>query len=544
MKKIFIASIYLALGTSGLLLTSCRSTDTDSNLVSGTPTAVSFNLTGTEFSNGTAAAQASVDRKDAVIAESSVQKQTTMIDPSTVIVAELSPVSGSIKSSTQAAVGKAVLAAVPGNALGAGIQFRVIAYNQADGSFQAYQDYTVGQQAVPMMLNVGATYTMVVYSYGTITLPAITSGEKTNINNAQVNYDDTNRDFMYYNQSNYIPVKGSNVLNITLRHKVAQITTIINSNGMGNIASVANAVLTPHYSNGIIPLSSGVMTGRSTLTTGVPLQFSNTTSTTSVAAPVFINSDTAGNKTGSFSADITLGSTTVTKNLANTFKITPGYKSNLTINIEKCGAMVNGVWRTFMCHNLGADTTADPFIPVAAIHGAKYQWGVQTGTPQRYFTQAQDQDPANTYPSSSLWTSNNDTPNGSWDNSSSGGVANPCPSGYRVPSDQEWQAVVNENSMKSVGTWSTSALNPTYGAGMSFGSGLMLPASGVRVNGSLQERGYSGYYWSSTIAPLSASGQSLSLQFYNTFNRPSATTGGFSSIIRTYGLNVRCISVN
>ena len=369
MKKIFIASIYLVLGTTGLLLTSCRSTDTESNLVSGAPTAVNFNLTGTEFSGGTATAQASVEGKGVAFTEASVQKQTVMVDPSTVIVAELSPVSGSIKSSTQASVGKAALAAVPGNALGAGIQFRVIAYNQADGSFQAFQDYTVGQQAVPMMLNVGATYTMVVYSYGTITLPAITSGEKTNINNAQVNYDDANRDFMYYNQSNYIPVKGSNVLNITLRHKVAQITTIINSNGMGNIASVANAVLTPHYSNGTIPLSSGVMTGRSTLTTGVPLQFSNTTSTTSVAAPVFINADTGGNKTGSFSADISLGSTIVTRNLANTFKITPGYKSNLTINIEKCGAMVNGVWSVFMCHNLEADTTADPFTPAAS-----YTW--------------------------------------------------------------------------------------------------------------------------------------------------------------------------
>ncbi|MCL1668181.1 fibrobacter succinogenes major paralogous domain-containing protein [Elizabethkingia ursingii] len=536
MKKIFIASIYLALGTSGLLLTSCRSTDTESNLVSGAPTAVSFNLTDTEFSNGTAAAQASVDGKGAVITESSVQKQTTMIDPSTAIVAELSPASGNIKSSSQASVGKASLAAVPGSALGAGIQFRVIAYNQADGSFQAFQDYTVGQQAVPMMLNVGATYTMVVYSYGTITLPAVTSGEKTNINNAQVNYDDANRDFMYYNQSNYIPVKGSNVLNITLRHKVAQITTIINSNGMGNIASVANAVLTPHYSNGTIPLSSGVMTGRSTLTTGVPLQFSNTTSTTSVAAPVFINADTGGNKTGSFSADITLGSTT--KNLVNTFKITPGYKSNLTININKCGAMVNGVWRVFSCHNMGADATADPFTPAAAIHGAKYQWGAKTGEAGKYVSQADDQ----SMTSVSGWNNTTNPDNSLWGNTTKG-PNDPCPSGYRVPAQSEWAAVFNENTGTRVGNWGVFGTT-TYGSAYYISSAskpnsLMLPAAGYRGNGLILTRGQEAVYWSgtpsSTLIGLSLRIDQFTVTSETTFNAGNS---------KTNGLSVRCISEN
>ncbi|PUB26379.1 uncharacterized protein (TIGR02145 family) [Elizabethkingia sp. YR214] len=536
MKKIFIASIYLVLGTTGLLLTSCRSTDTESNLVSGAPTAVNFNLTGTEFSGGTATAQASVEGKGVAFTEASVQKQTVMVDPSTVIVAELSPVSGSIKSSTQASVGKAALAAVPGNALGAGIQFRVIAYNQADGSFQAFQDYTVGQQAVPMMLNVGATYTMVVYSYGTMTLPAITSGEKTSINNAQVNYDDANRDFMYYNQSNYIPVKGSNVLNITLRHKVAQITTIINSNGMGNIASVANAVLTPHYSNGTIPLSSGVMTGRSTLTAGVPLQFSNTSPTTSVAAPVFINADTGGNKTGSFSADISLGSTTVTKNLANTFKITPGYKSNLTINIEKCGAMVNGVWRTFMCHNLGAEIAADPFTPAAAIHGAKYQWGAQTGEAGRYVSQTDDQ----SMTSVSGWNTTMNTDNSLWGDTTKG-PNDPCPSGFRLPAQTEWAAVINENTGARVGNWVFNVT--TYGSAYYFSSAsrpnsLMLPAAGYRPDGLILSRGKEANYWSGTTLD-GINSKRLSITGFTV----TADTN-FNGQPRTDGLSVRCISVN
>ena len=41
---------------------------------------------------------------------------------------------------------------------------------------------------------------MVVYSYGATSLPAISVGEKANISTAQVNYDNANRIFMYYQQ--------------------------------------------------------------------------------------------------------------------------------------------------------------------------------------------------------------------------------------------------------------------------------------------------------------------------------------------------------
>jgi hypothetical protein len=39
-----------------------------------------------------------------------------------------------------------------------------------------------------------------------------------------------------------------------------------------------------------------------------------------------------------------------------------------------CGAYVAaGVWKQFMCHNLGADASLDPFTPVQGIHGNLYQ---------------------------------------------------------------------------------------------------------------------------------------------------------------------------
>ena len=41
-----------------------------------------------------------------------------------------------------------------------------------------------------------------------------------------------------------------------------------------------------------------------------------------------------------------------------------------------CGLYVgNGVWRRFMCHNLGADQGADPLVPSEALYGAIYKMG-------------------------------------------------------------------------------------------------------------------------------------------------------------------------
>jgi hypothetical protein len=41
-----------------------------------------------------------------------------------------------------------------------------------------------------------------------------------------------------------------------------------------------------------------------------------------------------------------------------------------------CGAWVaENTWKTFMCHNLEAGESADPFTPSYKLNGAYYQWG-------------------------------------------------------------------------------------------------------------------------------------------------------------------------
>lgn len=98
------------------------------------------------------------------------------------------------------------------------------------------------------------------------------------------------------------------------------------------------------------------------------------------------------------------------------------------------------------------------------------------------------------------------------------GINNPCPSGYRLPTAAEWIA----ERM----SWGS---NSATGA---FASPLKLPAAGSRYssNGSLQDVGSYGRYWSSTVNGT----YSYYLLFYSSgaYVSDSGRAGGFS---------VRCI---
>ncbi len=97
------------------------------------------------------------------------------------------------------------------------------------------------------------------------------------------------------------------------------------------------------------------------------------------------------------------------------------------------------------------------------------------------------------------------------------GTNNPCPDGYRLPTEAEWIAERN--------TWST---QNTAGA---FASQLKLPLTGRRNNdGTLQYAGVRSYLWSSTI-----NGTNSRAFFFTSID---AATADFT---RARGNTVRCI---
>jgi uncharacterized protein (TIGR02145 family) len=177
----------------------------------------------------------------------------------------------------------------------------------------------------------------------------------------------------------------------------------------------------------------------------------------------------------------------------------------------------------WMDRNLGASQVATSSTDAAA-YGDLYQWGRLTDghqirTSGTTSTLSSTDNPGHSNfilaPSSPYdWRSpQNDN---LWQGVS--GINNPCPSGYRLPTEAELNA---ERT-----SWSS---NNAAGA---FASPLKLPVAGYRLNsnGSLNNVGSGGSYWSSTVAGTS----SRYLYFVS-------SNAGMNSNDRANGFSVRCI---
>ena len=196
----------------------------------------------------------------------------------------------------------------------------------------------------------------------------------------------------------------------------------------------------------------------------------------------------------------------------------------------------DGTFLTFKNHNLGADTSLNPHVPVKGLNGDYYQWGKNSPDAT-----------VDGYTAGSWGAAEGNTNNDNWLPDGKG-LQDPCPDGYRVPSILEWKAVVDNNNPVRTGSWLAGDAN--FGNALHYGSdavpkNLTLPAAGYRMSsdsGKVYERGSIGNYWSSSEASIitRSSVFTSSESEVLVFSQDGILTD--LSALRVDGLSVRCIA--
>ncbi|MFO7864899.1 MAG: PKD domain-containing protein, partial [Salinivirgaceae bacterium] len=227
------------------------------------------------------------------------------------------------------------------------------------------------------------------------------------------------------------------------------------------------------------------------------------------------------NIAGSYTVELTVtndyGSDTETK----TDYITVESGVSGTTVVEVTNPTTGQIW---MDRNLGASQAATSSTDADA-YGDLYQWGRGTdGHEKRNSGITSKLSYSNTPGHGDFITSGSDA-NYDWRSPQNddlwqgvNGTNNPCPSGYRLPTDAELDAERQ--------SWSS---NDAAGA---YASPLKLPMAGYRNggDGSLGNVGSYSYYWSSTIAGVF----SRRLSF-------DSSDAAMYSFTRVGGLSVRCL---
>jgi uncharacterized protein (TIGR02145 family) len=189
--------------------------------------------------------------------------------------------------------------------------------------------------------------------------------------------------------------------------------------------------------------------------------------------------------------------------------------------------------RIWMDRNLGATQVAGTLTDVNS-YGDLYQWGRssdghQCRTSTTTYTQSNIDVPTHgqfiLMVSGSTFADWRNPQNQNLWQGTSGGINNPCPTGYRVPTEVEW------NAEKT--SWGATASNQLAAA---FAT-LKLPAAGSRhfdynVTPGIQSVGTGAFYWTSDIANTSYAGYFVISSTISYINKP---------VNRSWGMSVRCI---
>lgn len=213
---------------------------------------------------------------------------------------------------------------------------------------------------------------------------------------------------------------------------------------------------------------------------------------------------------------------------------------------SECGAYLGAgstLYKQFLCRNLGA--AGDLYSITDALtynendNGDLYQWGRPTDGHEKRTSATTTTLATTNTPGAVGFITASSSP---YDWRSGGGnetrwtdatkAANdPCPVGYKVPSQAQWAAVVANNTRSS------------WASGYKLGDNLFLPASGDRYysSGSLSGVGSSAGYWSSTVTD-NGNAYLLQISYFEMMEDIMEQCMADGVYLRASGLSVRCIA--
>ncbi|NAW49917.1 hypothetical protein GNY06_00400, partial [Elizabethkingia argentiflava] len=327
-----------------------------------------------------------------------------------------------------------------------------------------------------------------------------------------------NSDFMYFRKDMQVSGNRINHLDVVLKHQFCEINVKISSAETGyNISAIEVGIHSSHYQASNIKLSNAhnnylgnIGYQKFALLSGL--------NTNEVSEVGIFN---AYNDKASLSIPfITIGPLSKT-NLTffrDKVKIIPGLKYNLTVRLNpkdilltykgQPAARING--KIWMRHNLGANTSLDPdqSSSVAGIHGNYYQYGRNVSVAGATDTRMNSNFNGGYPPGPKAWNSGTEA-------SPLKGPNDPCPEGYRVPTREEFQQLLEATIESNIGVWRQG--NANYTAAKVFTSKgnknvkMTFPSQGVftvSANRNIPpffpvvnplERGNLGLYWASTL---------------------------------------------
>ena len=528
-----------------LVIISCRQSDdhiTDPGTETG-PASVKINLQGSDYNDGGTSKIAGVNGINSVTIQTEEISFNNTNDYK--LVATLTP-----EESSNPRVKTGITGISP---LPDGTRYRIAVFD-SNGNYITEQIYFTGSESsMPAItgLNGGSTYTFVVYSIGTqIGLPAITfadPGNKT-LATATVNNVSGDNDLMYFSKTMTLTGGNANYLDVILQHKYSQITTTIDSTPTNyyTIQSITNATITPHSSSATLNLANGSVTRATSSSRTITFSGSGTTVT---APAIFIN--TATTATGILS----IGSAVLRKasgflvtheNIEfKSLKINPGVKYNLKLSFVPNdryitsfkgypAVRINGV--IFMRHNLGANISLNPDAPSVNIAGNYYQRGKKNPVA----TSSTPTGPISGWDSTVA-------PDNVWNSGTAlvpvKTATDPCPTGWRVMSNEERWILVENTTYSYTGNASTSNIGSAaaiFTSKFNTNVKITLPFTGYRDGGdghftrTATGDGSSplidGSYWH-------ADGRGFSL-----FNTTGVSSWNALNTVAARGFPIRCVA--